>query len=272
MKNFFDRIKAAIIPKDKFVFTTNNLGRNTANGMRIQDAGVGSDSAQLNSFVSIDNLTQSWGATNTNSTGVSIGSITGNIEAIKSTKKEDERKTVEPIEVFDEIKRETPSISFEDLDTKIGVVKERIAVLKEHLDESHLRDEHKALFFLENRKKYLKTQKKTPLDWALTTREAVDDLCKRYKLQVVALKQYYTLVPKEGIAEMKRFTAAYKAITGDEPIYELVIKESTVAPQQKKKDRDPILLANSPLGNHLFIVGVWDDEVEVVDEIIYGWK
>lgn len=265
-QNFFDRVKSAVLPKPKFVYTTRNLGRSTANGVRIGDAGAASpnnsDFIDLNSIVS----NTQWVTT---SSGVVSESPTG---STKSTAPKDERKVVEPKDVFEEIKRETPEISFENLDEKIAVVKERVKVLKEHIDESRLTDEHRTLFYLENRKKYLKTMKKNPLDWALTTREAVDDLNKRYKLRTVPLQQYYTLVPKEGIAEMKRFTAAYKAITGDEPIYELVVKETVAAPEQKKKDRDPILLANSPLGNFLFIVGVWDDEVEIVDEIIYGFK
>lgn len=265
-QNFFDRVKSAVLPKPKFVYTTRNLGRSTANGVRIGDAGASgpnnSDFIDLNSIVT----TSQW-ISSSPSEGGSIS-----VSNSKSTTPKDERKVVEPKDVFEEIKRETPEISFDNLDEKIKVVEERVSVLKEHIEESRLTDEHRTLFYLKNRKKYLKTMAKNPLDWAMTSREAVDDLNKRYKLRTVPLQQYYTLVPKEGIAEMKRFTAAYKAITGDEPIYELVVKETVAAPEQKKKDRDPILLANSPLGNFLFIVGVWDDEVEIVDEIIYGFK
>lgn len=112
----------------------------------------------------------------------------------------------------------------------------------------------------------------------MTTMDAIDHLCKTYKLKMVPLKQFYTLVPKEGIKEMGRYSKAYKAITGDEPIFQLIIKdnvkpkEDEKKPAQTRKDRDPILLANSPLGNHLFILGAWDDEVEIVDEIIYYGK
>lgn len=240
MKNFFDRI----FKKDKkFVYTTRNLGHNTGNGERIgRDTISGS-------------VISDW-----------VISSTDNIE-----KKVDERKSVEPIEVFNELKQETPKISFDNLEEKIKVVSERIKVLKEHLTEDHLNDENRTLFYLKNRQKYLKTKSKTPFDWSMTTKEAVDDLCKRYKLKIVGLKQYYTLVPKEGIKEMERYTKAYKAVTGDNPIFELVIKD-TEEKATKKKDRDPILLANSPIGNFLFVIGAWDDEVEIVDEIIYGFK
>ena len=190
--------------------------------------------------------------------------------------KVDDRKKVEPKDVFGELKNEHIEFSFDNLDEKIAVVTERINVLKEHLGDAQLNDEHRALFYLTNRQKYLKTKAKAPLDWAITNQDAVDDLCKRYMLRVVPLKQYYTLVPKDGIKEMERYTKAYKAITGDVPIFELIIKEAEVkseeAKEQRKKDRDPILLANSPLGNFLFVLGAWDDEVEIVDEIIYHGK
>ena len=249
--NYFKKL-LGIKDKKKFVFTTRNIANSTGNGERIrQNGGFTSDFATISE----------WSA-------MPYGSISES--SPKSTGKDtDKRKLVEPKEVFDEIKKETPEISFTNLDEKIKVVTERIEILKEHIGEGQLGDEHRTLFYLKNRQKYLKTQKKNPLDWAMTTQDAIDDLCKTYKLRVVPLKQYYTLVPKEGVAEMKRYTEAYKAITGDLPIFELVMKD---IPEQKKKDRDPILVANSPLGNFLFIIGVWDDEVEIVDQIIYGLK
>lgn len=184
--------------------------------------------------------------------------------------------------MFKEIKTQPLDVSFDDLPAKISAVEARIEILREHLSDDHLGDEHRTLFYLRNRLKYLSTRKRNPLNWAMTTQDAIDDLCKTYKLKVVPLKQYYTLVPEEGVKEMDRYTRAYKAITGDVPIFNLVIKDvppnepkkgdPAAKPQQRKKDRDPILFANSPLGNHLFVIGAWDDEVEIVDEIIYHGK
>lgn len=254
MKNFFRRLIEGD-KKPEFVFTTNNIVNHTANGNRIMHYG-----AQVGALMTFDAMAYTQSVVLSDNSGSS-----------NNKPREDERKAVQPKEVFDEIKKETPEISFENLPEKIAVVEERIKILREHLSQEHLGDEYRTIFYLKNRLKYLATRSKLPLDWAITTSEAIDDLCKRYKLRVVPLKQYYTLVPKDGIAEMDRYTKAYSAITGDKPIFELVIKD-TRETEQKKKDRDPILLANSPLGNHLMILGAWDDEVEIVDEIIYGFK
>ncbi len=261
--------------KKGFVFTTKNIARSTGNGDRI---GSNSSEMNMNNFLSIDQAIRDQAISQSYSS--SIGGVmtsSGESTGLSASATKPERIAVEPKAVFDQIKRETPEISFDNLEEKIAVVENRIEILREHLDESHLKDEHRALFYLKNRFKYLSTMKKNPLDWAMTTQEAVNDLCSRYKLQVVPLKQYYTLVPSEGLKEMNRYTKAYKAITGDNPIFELVIKDTAVLPTEeakktKKKDRDPILLANSPLGNFLFVLGAWDEEVEVVDEIIYGSK
>jgi len=266
MKNYFKRLFEK--EKPKYVFTTKNIARITGNGDRITTAGNFNNFFTVNEAVGFSDATQ-W------SGGPSIpNSISGVSQ--QNTPPVDTRKAVEPKAVFEEIKKENIEFSFENLDEKIKSVTERIEILKEHLGEDHLGDEHRALFYLTNRKKYLTTMKKYPLDWAMTNVDAIDHLCSQYKLRVVPLKQYYTLVPQEGVKEMERYTKAYKAITGDNPIFELVIKEAEVKSEeekkQKKKDRDPILLANSPLGNSLFVLGAWDDEVEFVDEIIYAGK
>lgn len=289
IKNFFKK-KEREKRGPKFMFTTRDLGHRTGNGERIgNDSPVLSQPSEYSvRSIGFDGGTQSSAILNYYTINDSINGQFGQAVAVpgassptEQSKKEDTRKAVEPKAVFEEVKRKTPDVSWDRLDEKIKVVSDRINVLKEHLDESHMKDEHTALFFLKNRRNYLKTKKKFPMNWATTNREAVDALCKTYKLKVVAIKQFYTMIPKDGITEMDRFTQAYKAVTGDNPIFELIIKDVVEAKKpdevkevakQKKKDRDPILLANSPFGNSLFVLGAWDDEVEVVDEIIYGLK
>jgi len=283
MRNFFKKLFGE--KKKGFLFTSRNLANPTMNGERIAVRRGETNSQFISDFITIESLTQSslqqWGsATMTSSGSTGTNSIPPSVPDPATNKtpepKVDPRIAVEPKAVFNEIKLEGLEPDFSNLDMKIKAVSERIEVLKEHLKEDHLMDEHKALFFLKNRRKYLDTRKKFPLNWAMTNRDAINDLCKRYKLQTVPLKQYYTLIPKEGITEMGRYTKAYKAITGDLPIFELVIKDAEVKQEEKKervkKDRDPILVANSPLGDFMFVIGAWDDEVEFVDEIIYNGK
>jgi hypothetical protein len=271
MKNYFKKLFGEGKPK-AFMFTTRHLGEQTGNGERIsrEAHSPANNWVVVNEFITGDTATSVGYGSNAYGMSTTPG-------ASKTAPKVDERKEVKPIEVFNEIKKEGLEPDFSRLDEKIKAIEDRIEILKEHLKDEHLTDEHKALFFLKNRRTYAnKTMKKYPLDWAMTNREAIDDLCKRYKLQTVPLKQYYTLVPNDGIKEMNRYSKAYEAITGDKPIFELIIKTEEAKPEEKKertkKDRDPILVANSPLGDFMFVLGAWDEEVEFVDEIIYEGK
>lgn len=262
MKNFFKRL---FTKKKEFVFTTRSLAKGSdMNGEMVRDG---------QRFFTLGDLTNdSTGYITTGIPGISISAES--LQQSLPAPKKPERISVKPVEVFKEIEREGMQIDFKNLDEKIKVITERLEILAEHLGKEHLRDEYQALFYLKNRKKYL--DGKYNFEWATTNQEAMDDLCKRYKLKIVALKQYYTLVPKEGISEMKRYTKEYEKITGDLPIFELIIKDDSTQSEedkkQRKKNRDPILVANSPFGNFFFILGAWDDEVEFVDEIIYYGK
>ena len=264
MENYFKRFFGK--KKKKFVYTTRELAKGSDNnGEMVRDVQI------FHTIGDIVSTTQSSGIyVSSGIPGISVE--VPNVPNLPSPKVE--RIAVKPIEVFDQIKKEDIIIDFSNLDEKIKVVQERLEVLSEHLSEEHLKDEYRALFYLKNRKRY--AEGKFNFEWAMTNQDAMDDLCKRYKLKIVALKQYYTLVPKEGVAEIKRYTQEYKKITNDLPIFELIIKDDNTQSdedkQQRKKNRDPILVANSPFGNFFFILGAWDDEVEVVDEIIYYGK
>jgi len=262
MQNYFKRLFGK---KKKFVYTTRDLARGSDNNGELVRG-------TTQHFFTIGDIASPTTRLYVPSGIPGISVEAENVPNLPSPKIE--RVAVKPIEVFNEIKKEDIEVDFKNLDEKIKVVEERLEVLAEHLSEEHLKDEYRALFYLKNRKKYIKT--KCNFDWAMTNQDAMNDLCKRYKLKISALKQYYTLVPKEGIAEIKRYTKEYKKITNDLPIFQLIIKDDNTQSdedkQQRKKNRDPILVANSPFGNFFFVLGAWDDEVEVVDEIIYYGK
>jgi len=40
----------------------------------------------------------------------------------------------------------------------------------------------------------------------------------------------------------------------------------------RERKKDPILLASSPFGKWFYILGAWDKEVEIVDDLVYHNK
>ena len=178
-------------------------------------------------------------------------------------KKEDTRIVKKPVEVYKEIVSETPDMNLVGLDSKIKLVEKRIRVMKEV--GGNLGDENEALGFLRARKQYLKH--KGSFSWAVTNLSMIDALIKKYKLSYVDFSSYSRNVPGEAIDELEKFGAVYNAVRDDQPVLKLIIDSGG-----KEQKKDPILLASSPFGKWFYILGAWDKEVEIVDDLVYNGK
>ena len=184
-------------------------------------------------------------------------------------KKEDLRIEKKPIEVFEEIISEEPKIDLDCLDEKIKLVRQRKDII-EKMIKRNPDDEIEALGFLESRKKYLKT--KELFKWGVATISGIEKLCKKYKLKVIDLNSTtgHKIIPMEGILEIEKFIKSYKNVRQDDPIIKLILEDSDNSQAKEKKRRaDPILLASSPFGKWFYVLGAWDREVELIEELIY---
>lgn len=176
----------------------------------------------------------------------------------------DERIEKKPVEIWQDLMSEIPKIDLVDLDKKIKVVKKRKEFLTEHMNVG-AQDEKYALSILQARKKFPKYAHE--FKWAVTNMEKINELCKKYKVQMVDFYGYYKSIPNEAIDELEKFCEVYAKITKEKPVLKLIVDVG--GPEQKK---DPILLACSPFGKWFYILGAWDKEVEFVDELVYGNK
>ena len=190
----------------------------------------------------------------------SVWSVTGD-----SSGKKDKRIVKKPVEIYEQIIDEKPVINLNNLDEQIKLVKERMKVLTQHTHNIGLKHEKIAIDYLKARKKY--TRYKDLFKWAITNQEMIDKLCKKYKVKKVDFNSYYRNIPKEGVDEIKKFGEALEKITDNDPAFELIIDEGG-----KETRKDPILLASSPFGNWYYILGAWDKEVKIVDDLIYKRK
>ena len=182
-----------------------------------------------------------------------------------SKSEEDKRIVKKPVEIFEQIIGEEPKINLENLDGQIKLVKERMKVLEQHTRGVDLKHEKIAIDYLKARKKYEKY--KDLFKWAITNKDMIDKLCKKYKVKKVDFNLYYRNIPKEGVDEIKKFGEALQNVSNNDPTFELIIDDGG-----KEQKKDPILLATSPFGNWYYILGAWDKEVEIVDKLIYGGK
>lgn len=175
----------------------------------------------------------------------------------------DQRIVKKPVEVVNEIVVDQPVLDLNNLDQQIKIVKRRIDVLDEQ--SVPLADEYEALGYLKARQKYKKYA--NLFRWSITTQEKVDELCRTYKVQVVNFASYAKNVPNEALDELEKFANAYEKIRDDKPQLSLITDYQ--GPEHRK---DPILLARSPFGRWYYILGAWDKEVEIVDDLIYKGK
>lgn len=182
-----------------------------------------------------------------------------------SSKKKDKRVTKKPVEIYEQIISKKPVINLNNLDGQIKLVKERMKVLTQHTRGVDLKHEKIAINYLKARKKYLKY--KDEFKWAITNQDMIDKLCKKYKVKKVSFNAYYRNIPKEGVDEIKKFGEAFQNVSNNDPVFELIIDDNG-----KETRKDPILLALSPFGNWYYILGAWDKEVEIVDDLIYKRK
>ncbi|MCK4307288.1 hypothetical protein KAW50_03560 [candidate division WOR-3 bacterium] len=182
----------------------------------------------------------------------------------KRKKKKDSRIEKRPVEIFKEILSKEPKVDLRNLDSQIEIVKKRKKFLEEEL-ELPADDEEEALKFLLARKKYLKHQGK--FRWSTTTFPKIEALCKKYKVKLVNFDSYYKTVPMEAFDELEKFISAYDKVRNDKPVIKLIIDSGG-----KETRKDPILLVGSPFGKWFFVLGAWDKEVEIVDDLIYKGK
>lgn len=182
----------------------------------------------------------------------------------KTVKPKDERIQKKPVDIWNEIISEIPKIDLVNIDKKIEVVRKRKEFLVEHMNVG-ASDEKQALSWLEARKKFPKYAHM--FKWATTNMDAINTLCKKYKVQMVGFGGYYKSIPNEAIDELEAYCEIYAKITKDKPIFKLIIDDGGT-----ETKKDPILLACSPFGKWFYILGAWDKEVEFVDELVYGAK
>ena len=182
--------------------------------------------------------------------------------------KTDDRKELKPIEVFKELTADKPNLDLNDLDSKIKAIKKRIDFMKDDIGAPAI-EEQNVLSWLEARKKGVKAKIMAQFYWPVTTTQKLIDLLKKYKLIETTFNEYSLAVPQEAIDEMEKYVKLCRKVTKDEPEFILVVEDT---PIQKTKHRDPIILATSPFGKFLHVLGAWDKEVEIMHELYFKGK
>lgn len=203
-------------------------------------------------------------------TTLTSGTFVNNNIILKQKQKE--KLNVKPVKLFKEIIANTPEMDLSNLDKKIEIIKNRKKALEKYL-EVKTEDEDEALLYLYARKKLLKIPHN--FKWEVTTPELINALCNKYNVSVQPINAFYKTLPVEALKELKKFNKEYRKYEKNvPPFYKLIIEEASLrnAGTMTERKKDPILLAKSPFGRWWFILGAWDKEVLIVDDLLYNYK
>lgn len=153
------------------------------------------------------------------------------------------------------------------VDDQIAAFTEKLSLLKKTDEDvrNAVAEVGSVLMRLENRKSYA-AHKKFFDEYPYTTTELIQKLVAEHThLQLGTVGQFMADMPKEAADTMKAYTAECRKLCGKEAIFYIIADKKDF--KKTAGRRDPILLAQSPFGHVWQILGAWDAEMLLVDEL-----
>jgi predicted MPP superfamily phosphohydrolase len=98
-----------------------------------------------------------------------------------------------------------------------------------------------------------------------TTDKNIDELLKKYNLVLNTSDIFIPEFPTEAISVMKEYTEIMKKVCEKKPIFYVIASADMFNKTYEK--RDPILLVQSPFGFYWQILGAWDKEMLILNEL-----
>lgn len=118
---------------------------------------------------------------------------------------------------------------------------------------------------LNNRRQY-KGVEKDFAQWPYTTSELIAATLGKHKnLQAKTVNDTLPDLPKDAIDAMKEYTKLTQSLCGKRPIFYLIAEKKQQTDVARR--RDPLLLAQSPFGFFWQILGAWDEEIVLLEEL-----
>lgn len=168
---------------------------------------------------------------------------------------------IKPIDVLEELETIPTPFSCNMLDEKISVLEDKRKLI---VQEYAKREVAALIDRLNNRKKY--EEFKTFFDrFQNTNDEAIAKLLDKYDLVMKSSDIFIPEFPDDAISIMKEYTEQCEKICGLKPIFYVIAEPDKF--REAYKQRDPILLVQSPFGFYWQILGAWDAEMLILGEL-----
>lgn len=196
------------------------------------------------------------GINNVTVNGSGITAISSNIEKIEPKIK------LKPIDVFHELEKVPAPILLENLEEKIMVLKMKKDFIKNNRYAK--KEVIDMITRLENRTKY-KEFEKFFSRFDNTTTDKINALVNKYELVLKTSDLFIPKFPKDAMEIMNDYKENVKKLCGKSPVFYVIAEKAMFKAEEKRND--PILLVQSPFGMYWQILGAWDKELVLLEEL-----
>lgn len=153
------------------------------------------------------------------------------------------------------------------VDDQIETFKEKLSMIKsQEFDMNRGTNEIGSMLMrLENRKKYPEFESYFE-EFPYTTTAKMKNLVKEHDyLKIGEVSQFLADMPKEAVEVMKSYTKQTEKLCDKKAVFYIIANKKDF--QKTENRRDPILLAQSPFGHFWQILGAWDEEMLLIEEL-----
>lgn len=153
------------------------------------------------------------------------------------------------------------------VDAQVSDFKDKLKMIKsEEYDMRRGVDEIASVIIrFENRKKYADV-KGFFEEFPYTTTSKINGVIGAHSyLKLGQIAQFIADMPKEAVEIMKKYNANTDKVCGKQAVFYIIANKDDFKKSEKR--RDPILLAQSPFGHFWQILGAWDKEMLMVEEL-----
>lgn len=173
----------------------------------------------------------------------------------------DKRRVAKPVDVVSELETVPTPFTLEGLDDKIALFKSKSKISVQRYAKAQIDGFLKRL---ENRKKY-KDNFNFFAQFPNTTDDKIENLLSNYKLEMNESELFIPTFPKEAIDVMEKYTDICEKLFNEKPVFYVIGEEKDF--KKKREKLDPILLVQSPFGFYWQILGAWDKEMLLLNEL-----
>ena len=172
------------------------------------------------------------------------------------------RIKLKPIDVWKELEHQPNKISLEDIDDKIMVLNLKKDFIR--YNDYAKKEVMDMATRLENRKKY-EEHREFFDKFDNTDTDKIKALVDKYELVLKPSDLFIPKFPKEAMMIMKEYNERVNTICGKKPVYYVVAEKCMFKEEEKRND--PILLVQSPFGIYWQVLGAWDKELVLLEEL-----